>query len=159
VSEEIGLYHRCEMTKCCPKSVRRNIRLYHRCEMTKCCPISVWRNRLISRNFEGSFDNEAFLGQVRLTNERKQNCLPPLISRRNKINNADEFSSSASRSLKMKRVSGFGGELENFTSCVIADESVATSTTASDLKQCDHPLITTSVYSTKHTQFYPYTSS
>jgi len=57
----------------------------------------------------------------------------------------------------MKCVSGIRGELENFTSSVIADESGATSTTASDLKQCGHPLITTSAYSKKHTQFYPYT--
>jgi len=55
---------------------------------------------LISQNFEGSFENEAVLSRVSLMNKRKQNCLPPLIARRNKINNVDQLSSSAGHSLE-----------------------------------------------------------
>jgi hypothetical protein len=113
--------------------------------MTKDFPRSVCRNGLISQNIEGVFENGAFLGQVHLTKKRQQNCLPPpnVMQEHNKQCTSALF---LCRSFTANEcVSGLRGELEKFTSCVIADESAVTSTTASNVTQRNHTFIITPV--------------
>jgi hypothetical protein len=65
--------------------------------MTKGFTKSACRNRRISQNFEGSFENDGFLGQVHVT---KEHTATELLSCRNKTSIADQLSSSAGHALK-----------------------------------------------------------